>query len=170
MGGGDSLKQSSLGGALALSQALSKAGCPEGGPDSFIQQVFIKHLQCAKGDPAANKTGRISALTELTFHSELIKKEKNYARCMVHKTADSKENKARRGAGKGRAATECGAQPHREGKEGKGASRGGSPVKSIPGRGSSERRAPGTDTVLAGSPSSPEARVAEQGEQRDRRR
>lgn len=43
-------------------------------------------------------------------------------------------------------------------------------MKSIPGRGSSERRAPGTDTVLAGSPSSPEARVAEQGEQRDRRR
>lgn len=163
MGGGDSLKQSSPGGALALSQALSKAGCPEGGPDSFIQQVFIKHLQCAKGDPAANKTGRISALTELTFHSELIKKEKNYARCIVHKTA-------RRGAGKGRAATECGAQPHREGKEGKGASRRGSPVKSIPGRGSSECKAPGTDTVLAVSPSSPEARVAEQGEQRDRRR
>lgn len=101
MGGGDSLKQSSLGGAWALSQALSKAGCPEGGPDSFIQQVFIKHLQCAKGDPAANKTGRISALTELTFHSELIKKEKNYARCIVHKTADSKENKARRGGQQG---------------------------------------------------------------------
>lgn len=64
----------------------------------------------------------------------------------------------------------CRAQPHREDKEGRGASQGDSPAKSLPGRGNSECKVPGADAVLAGSRSGPEARVAEQGEQRGRKR